>query len=113
MQTEPLVCWREKQERVCALPRTFTTALMRMDRCDKERTLISYAVRHSGDTDYRYRAWRRGGKVFVRGPVSVLVLASDAAVRAFLRLVDRLGRMDKVNLEGLVDELRAFEELYR
>jgi hypothetical protein len=47
------------------------------------------------------------------GPVSVLVLASDAAVRAFLRLVDRLGRIDKVSVEGLVDELRAFEEQYR
>ena len=71
---------------------------------------ISYAVRHLSDTDYRYRAWRKGGKVFVRGPVSVLVLASDAAVRAFLRLVDRLDRMDEVDVEGLVDELRAFEE---
>lgn len=44
---------------------------------------ISYAIRHLTGTDYRYSAWRRGGKVFVRGPVSVLVLASDAAVRAF------------------------------
>lgn len=44
---------------------------------------ISYAVRHLSDADYRYGAWRRSGKVFVRGPVSVLVLTSDAAVRAF------------------------------
>ena len=51
--------------------------------------------------------------MFVRGPISVLVLASDAAVRAFLRLVDRLDRMDKIDVEGLVEELRAFEEEYR
>ena len=74
---------------------------------------ISYAIRHLSDVDYRYRAWRRGGKVFVRGPVSVLVLASDAAVRAFLRLVDRLHRMNEIDVEGLVDELRAFEEQNR
>jgi hypothetical protein len=73
---------------------------------------ISYAIRHLCDTDYRYSAWRRGGKVFVRGPVSVLVLASDAAVRAFLRLVDRLHRMDEIDVEGLIEELRAFEEQY-
>jgi hypothetical protein len=74
---------------------------------------ISYAVRHLCDTDYRYSAWRRGGKVFVRGPVSVLVLASDAAVGAFLRLIDRLDRMDKIDVEGLVEELRSFEKQYR
>jgi hypothetical protein len=50
--------------------------------------------------------------VFVRGPVSVLVLASDAAVGAFLRLVDRLHRLDEVDVEGLVEELRAFEKQY-
>jgi hypothetical protein len=44
---------------------------------------ISYAVRHLSDADYRHSAWRRGGKLYVRGPVSLLVLASDAAVRAF------------------------------
>jgi hypothetical protein len=73
---------------------------------------ISYAIRHLSDTDYRYRAWRRSGKIFVRGPVSVLVLASDAAVGAFLRLVDRLDRIDEVDVEGLIDELRAFEKQY-
>ena len=51
--------------------------------------------------------------MFVRGPVSVLVLTSDAAVRAFLRLVDRLDRMDEIDVEGLVEELRAFEKQYR
>ena len=74
---------------------------------------ISYATRHLNDAQYRYGAWRRSGKVFVRGPVCVLVLTSDAAVRAFLRLVDRLHRMDEVDVEGLVEELRAFEEQYR
>jgi hypothetical protein len=74
---------------------------------------ISYAVRHLNDAQYRYGAWRRSGKVFVRGPVSVLVLTSDAAVRAFLRLVDRLDRMDEIDVKGLVDELRAFEKQYR
>ena len=51
--------------------------------------------------------------MFVRGPVSVLVLASDAAVRAFFAFGRPIAPYDEVDVEGLVEELRAFEEQYR